>query len=188
MDQDRRNGSGRLRFRARLGADEGIGSRHPAATDPIRGRVGQRLVPPERSAITDLIQLIYSSQPFGYDGAMLSGILLDARRCNARDGITGALVCRHDIYLQLLEGPQAAVEAAFARIGRDDRHLGIRRHSSGPVAQRTFGDWAMLHDPATTWIWTPEEIDAGVLDRATPAEIGAVFERLAQKVAVASPG
>ena len=57
-----------------------------------------------RNIITDLIQIIYMSQPFGYDEAMLAGILLDARRCNKRDGITGALVCRHDIYLQLLEG------------------------------------------------------------------------------------
>jgi len=52
---------------------------------------------PGAIAISDLIQIIYSSQPFGFDEAMLSGILLDARRCNTRDGITGALVCRRDI-------------------------------------------------------------------------------------------
>ncbi|MEO1331606.1 MAG: BLUF domain-containing protein, partial [Pseudomonadota bacterium] len=61
------------------------------------------LVPSGATVITDLTQLVYSSQPFGYDDIMLNGILNDARRCNLRDDITGALVCRHDIYLQLLE-------------------------------------------------------------------------------------
>lgn len=37
-----------------------------------------------------LMQLTYASHPFGFDDAMLAGILLDARRCNARDGITSA--------------------------------------------------------------------------------------------------
>ena len=54
--------------------------------------------------ISQLVQLIYSSQPFGYDSTTLQTILNDARRCNTRDGISGALVCRHDIYVQLLEG------------------------------------------------------------------------------------
>ena len=61
-----------------------------------------------------MIQLIYASQPFGFDAAMLNGILSDARRCNVRDEVTGALICRADVYLQLLEGPEPAVDAAFA--------------------------------------------------------------------------
>ncbi len=58
-----------------------------------------------------LLQLTYASRPLGYDSAMLTGILFDARRCNARDGITGALICRDDLFLQLPERPEAAVEA-----------------------------------------------------------------------------
>ncbi|MEM9128927.1 MAG: BLUF domain-containing protein, partial [Pseudomonadota bacterium] len=41
-----------------------------------------------------MIQLVYASMPFGFDDAMLGGILLDARRCNERDDITGALIVR----------------------------------------------------------------------------------------------
>ena len=67
-------------------------------------------------------QLIYMSQPFGFDDAMLGGILDAARRNNRRDGITGALICRHDIYLQLLEGEDAPIQAAYERIARDDRN------------------------------------------------------------------
>jgi hypothetical protein len=126
------------------------------------------------------------SQPFGYDEAMLAGILLDARRCNKRDGITGALVCRHDIYLQLLEGPAAEVHAAYARIERDDRHAGMAQLVTGPVTERIFGEWEMLHDPAQSWIWSEAEIADGALDRATPDEIKGVFETLAGRVTAQS--
>jgi hypothetical protein len=61
-------------------------------------------------------QLIYVSEPFGYDSGILSAILATARRNNARRGITGALICRHDIYLQLIEGEGDAIDALFARI------------------------------------------------------------------------
>lgn len=126
-----------------------------------------------------LIQLIYASRPFGFDDAMLNGILSDARRCNVRDDITGALVCRADIYLQLLEGPEAAVEAAFARIAIDDRHVEIERLFCAPVATRLFPAWAMRDDPARSWMWTREEVADGAIRRAGKADILGVFARLA---------
>lgn len=126
----------------------------------------------------DLFQAVYSSRPFGFDTGVLNSILLDARRLNARDGITGALICRADLYLQLLEGPEAMVQAALGRIRRDDRHVDVTLHLAEPVAERMFGEWAMLHDPATTWIWTQREVADGAVERATPAEILAIFTRL----------
>jgi len=108
--------------------------------------------------------------------------LLDARRCNIRDGVTGALVCREDIYLQMLEGPEDAVQGAFERIRRDDRHVDVTMQVSEPVTIRLFGKWAMLHDPARSWIWSQAEISEGALDRAGPAEFLALFETLARKV------
>jgi hypothetical protein len=125
-----------------------------------------------------LHRIIYTSRPFGYDAGMLNGILADARRANERDGLTGALICRDDIYLQWLEGPQDAVLAAVERIKRDDRHLELKLHVSEPVEERVFGAWAMLHDPATSWIWTPEQVDAGAVDSATPDEVTGFFLKL----------
>jgi hypothetical protein len=107
--------------------------------------------------------------------------LLDARRCNKRDDVTGALVCRHDIYLQLLEGPEDAVRAAYARIGRDDRHVGVKELLSLKIENRLFASWAMLHDPAKTWIWTEKEIADAALERADPAEIIKVFADLSDQ-------
>jgi len=123
----------------------------------------------------DLHQIIYSSQPFGYDAAILSGVLLDARRCNERDEITGALICRRDTYLQLLEGHEAAVHSAFERISRDDRHVGVALRISEPVAERMFGDWAMLHDPSKSWLWTEQDVANGAVERAYVDDIKDVF-------------
>ncbi|MEM8972583.1 MAG: BLUF domain-containing protein [Pseudomonadota bacterium] len=122
-----------------------------------------------------LHQIIYMSQPFGYDAAILSGVLLDARRCNERDGITGALICRRDIYLQLLEGPEAAVHSAFERISRDDRHIDVALLVSEAVTDRMFGEWAMLHDPSKSWLWTEQDVAYGAVEYASADDIKDVF-------------
>jgi hypothetical protein len=126
-----------------------------------------------------MTQLIYWSQPFGFDDAMLGGILIQARRNNARDGLTGALIVRHDLYMQLLEGPEAAVATTFGRISMDNRHLAVKLISRAPAGERMFPNWTMRDDPARSWLWTAKEVEAGALDRATPADVQAVFARLA---------
>ena len=62
---------------------------------------------------------------------MLAGILSSARRNNPRDGITGALICRDDLFLQLLEGPEAAVEALIAAYRRGLFPMPISRRDIG---------------------------------------------------------
>lgn len=128
-----------------------------------------------------LLQLVYASRPFGFDGPTLAGILLDARRCNTRDGITGALICRDDLFLQLLEGETDKIEATFQRITKDDRHLEVRQISRQSItaSDRLFGRWAMRDDPAQSWIWSRSEIDNGALDRTTDVEVLGFFQRLA---------
>ena len=126
----------------------------------------------------DLIQLIYASRPFGFDNATLNAILIEARLSNPRNEITGALICRADIYLQLLEGPDMAVDATFARIARDDRHLEVKVLYRMPAAERLFPKWAMRDDPARSWMWTKREVTDGALLRASPGDILKIFERL----------
>ncbi len=126
-----------------------------------------------------LTQLIYASEPFGFDDAMLDGILLQARRNNARNGLTGALIVRADLYLQLIEGPDDAIEATFARIIGDNRHLGVQLLLRETVSERIFPAWTMRDDPAQSWLWDADAIHAGALRRATPDDLRAVFVRAA---------
>lgn len=128
-----------------------------------------------------LIQLVYASRPFGFDQAVLSAILLDARRANARDDITGALIARHDLYLQLLEGPRDKVEAAYQRIRRDDRHVEVTRLVERPIETRLFPGWAMRDDPAQSWVWSIEDVRGGAIERTDEAEVLGFFQRLADQ-------
>ena len=123
-------------------------------------------------------QIIYASQPFGYDSSLLSTILEESRRCNSRDSISGALVSRQDIYIQLLEGSMEAVDAAYGRICRDDRHVGIKQFVRRRVSRRFFGKWAMLHDPEISLIWSQQQIKDGVLARISQAEIIGMFKSI----------
>jgi hypothetical protein len=136
-----------------------------------------------RSMHMPMIQLIYASHPFDFDEGTLVAILTVARSCNERDGITGALICRGDLYLQLLEGPQETVEAAYQRIETDHRHLEIKLLSHRTVTERLFPAWAMRDDPARSWMWNQDEVKAGAVERATEAEAVAIFERLAREPA-----
>ena len=135
-----------------------------------------------------LLQLTYISRPFGFDDAALAGILLDARRCNARDDVTGALICRDDLYIQFLEGPAEAIESTYGRIARDDRHIDVlpltRRKI--PADERLFPKWAMLDDPARSWMWSRAEVASGVPARASEAEIISIFMRLAVEISDAT--
>lgn len=128
-----------------------------------------------------LMQLIYASTPFGFDHPTLNQILSASRRNNERDTITGALICRADIYLQMLEGPRVAVTAAFKRILADDRHLDVSLISSSDITWRLFPRWHMRDDPARSWMWTQEEVANGAIDAASAQEVRGVFERLARE-------
>lgn len=129
----------------------------------------------------DVKQLIYHSRPFGFDEAMLSGILSQARRNNQRDGITGALICRQDLYLQLIEGPIAAIETLYAKIAADDRHADVTLAFSELVDQRLFPDWAMLDDSMPGVSLSLDSIEDGAIENAPPEALHAAFVMLADR-------
>ena len=126
-----------------------------------------------------LTQIIYSSKPFGFDASVLDDILTVSRALNSRNDITGTLICRGDMYLQLIEGPAEAIRATYKRISGDDRHLDINLLVSRQVNERLFPKWAMRDDPARSWMWTHAEVSAGAIQAATTDDIIAIFERLA---------
>ena len=129
-----------------------------------------------------LTRLVYFSKPFGFDESTLNGILSSARRNNRRDGITGALVCRADIYLQLIEGPEQLIDGLFKRILRDDRHVEVAQLILETTETRMFPEWAMKDDPARSWMWSQKQVANGTVTTASRDDILAVFARLAAEV------
>ena len=130
-----------------------------------------------------LTQIIYSSKPFGFDASVLDDILTISRALNSRNDITGTLICRADMYLQLIEGPEAALQMTYERICGDDRHVEVDLLVSRGVTERLFPKWAMRDDPARSWMWNQAEVAAGAIQAASPPQILAVFERVLREAA-----
>ncbi len=73
----------------------------------------------------------------------LFSILESSCKNNAADNITGMLLFHGGQFLQVLEGPKSAVEACFARIRNDDRHLSVAKLLDEDLPARSFGQWSM---------------------------------------------
>ncbi len=76
----------------------------------------------------------------------IAAILVQARRNNQRDALTGALIYNGHNFLQLLEGPADKVEACLAVIRDDPRHHGMIEIRRRDIDERSFAEWSMLYD------------------------------------------
>jgi len=92
-----------------------------------------------------LYQLAYvSSSRFTLGEKRLSEILDISQRNNARNEITGVLMYHDELFFQVLEGEQPAVEDCYhKRIYHDPRHSGLSLVWSDEVERRAFSEWAM---------------------------------------------
>lgn len=95
----------------------------------------------------DLHQLLYvSAARPGISEADIDSILAGARSHNAKQGITGLLLCIDEAFLQVLEGPEPAVQDLYARIARDPRHHQVLCLLNQPAQRRDFPNWSMGYD------------------------------------------
>lgn len=126
-----------------------------------------------------MLQLVYISSAHPAGTVDVAPVLQVSRRNNARDGISGLLYADGRRFLQVLEGEDSVVEAAFARISADPRHRAVVVLSRREIAAREFGEWAMAHrapgDDADAFIARIEGLAAG----AAP-DVRATFTSLAQ--------
>ncbi len=91
-----------------------------------------------------MLQLAYaSSAPRPLSSDELVGILRVSRRNNVAAGVTGALLHSEGNFMQILEGPEAAVAETFHRIEGDPRHRGVLILLRQAVEERQFPDWSM---------------------------------------------
>jgi hypothetical protein len=87
--------------------------------------------------------VLYHSRFAGpWEEAGLRALLERLRAHNAARDLTGLLLCSDDRFVQVLEGPEAAVRALYARIRRDPRHRDVATLREG-LGPRRFAGWAM---------------------------------------------
>jgi Sensors of blue-light using FAD len=94
--------------------------------------------------IMKLIQLIYASaasKPFS--AVELRELLRLARAKNERLDITGMLLYHEGSFLQVLEGPDSAVNPLLETIAKDKRHDKVLLLLRREIEARNFGEWKM---------------------------------------------
>lgn len=92
-----------------------------------------------------LSQLIYISTATG-DTLVnieheLQRLLEVSVRNNQAQGLTGMLLYANGGFMQVLEGEEAALQAAYARIAVDPRHKDLYLLAHEPITGRAFAQW-----------------------------------------------
>lgn len=77
------------------------------------------------------------------DDSELVELLQTSRANNARDDITGMLLYKGGNFMQVIEGPDEAILALYAKIRRDSRHKDIVTLIQEPIEKRQFSNWSM---------------------------------------------
>ena len=73
----------------------------------------------------------------------LLSMLMSIRPRNDALGLTGMLLYRDGNIIQVLEGPDEAVDTTFAKIDKDPRHKGVLLLLRDQVQGRVFPEWSM---------------------------------------------
>ena len=91
-----------------------------------------------------LVRMMYvSNATKGVGYHALKDILNKAVSNNRRDGLTGLLCYGVPHFLQVIEGPRAAVSRLLGSLYRDSRHEQVEVIEFAPVEQREFSRWEM---------------------------------------------
>lgn len=97
--------------------------------------------------MSGLRNLLYVSTATPLADGALEAILASSQRNNVSREITGFLLFNQRNFMQLIEGPDAALMALMSALGRDPRHQGIVQLTSAAIGARACPDWRMRHIP-----------------------------------------
>jgi Sensors of blue-light using FAD len=91
-----------------------------------------------------MLSLVYASSAVHlFSENELVTLLNQSREKNTRLELSGMLLYKDGNFLQVLEGPEEAVQSLFKAICADDRHRGVLRLFGERIEARRFPDWAM---------------------------------------------
>ena len=94
-----------------------------------------------------IVYVSQASNPFSQEE--LASLLTHSRGRNSDDEITGLLIYRfkkdfnRGNFVQVLEGPESAIDDVWERISNDSRHHTIVVIEEDSIEERMFADWSM---------------------------------------------
>jgi hypothetical protein len=87
---------------------------------------------------------IYASAAKGqFETSELTALLHAARKHNDGAGLTGMLLYTEGSFFQMLEGVPDAVNALYAKIELDKRHMQVTKIVAEAIPSRSFAHWTM---------------------------------------------
>ena len=130
----------------------------------------------KRGKQKDLKHVIYASKPTFFSDTILKKILRSSRKNNVAWGVSGNLICRSDLFFQILEGPPEAIDNLYEKILADNRNLEIQKLRDENTGRRLFASWAMKNDGYQSWMLSRHEINKFNADEAL-----SLFDKLARE-------
>lgn len=93
------------------------------------------------TALRSIVYVSTASRPM--DSDELEKLLVEARRLDRQNGITGVLLHSEGNFMQCFEGPEEAVQSTYRRILASSRHKALIELMNDPILHRTFSAWEM---------------------------------------------
>lgn len=88
--------------------------------------------------------LIYKSAPSdNLKDRILRNMLVDAKKFNRENNITGCIFINHEKVIQLIEGEENTIDELYKRILKDTRHKQVETLLEKEIYTRSMQDWAM---------------------------------------------
>ena len=131
---------------------------------------------------TRLKQVIYVSEKTDTSSDSLTDIYDISQKNNLESGISGCLLIGSNSYLQLLEGPDSAVENLYSKIKMDSRHKKVKKLFEQHIEEKLFSSWSMKFAPFNNIEWDNKEFDAGKFQNIGAAAAVKVFKSIKEVI------
>ena len=131
---------------------------------------------------TQLKQVIYVSEKTDTSSDSLTDIYDVSQKNNSESGISGCLLIGSNSYLQILEGPDSAVENLYSKIEVDSRHKKVKKLFEQHIEEKLFSSWSMKFAPFNNVEWGNKEFDAGNFQNINSASAVKVFRTIKEMI------
>ena len=131
---------------------------------------------------TPLKRVIYVSKKTDTSADSLTDIYDISQKNNSESGVSGCLLIGSDSYLQLLEGPDSAVENLYSKIKVDSRHKKVKKLFEQHIEEKSFSSWSMKFAPFNNIEWGNKKFDAGKFQNISAAAAIKVFKSIEEVI------
>ena len=131
---------------------------------------------------TRLKQVIYVSEKTDTSSGSLTDIYDISQKNNSESEISGCLLIGSNSYLQLLEGPDPAVENLYSKIKVDNRHKKVKKLFEQHIDEKLFSSWSMKFAPFNNIEWGNKEFDEGKFKNISAAAAVDVFQSIKEMI------